>query len=125
MFYTFTTLLFFGMLIKFEFATDTYAVFNFNKEEVFMQYAMSGRFITGFIFKIFKSINISEKIIYALSYLLAVISTILSQYFLYKIIEDVKNKTIRILIPTLIIINLFSIELFMFIEKTDQVQKNF
>ena len=116
-FYTFTTLLFFGMLIKFEFATDTYAVFNFNKEEVFMQYAMSGRFITGFIFKIFKSINISEKIIYALSYLLAVISTILSQYFLYKIIEDVKNKTIRILIPTLIIINPFSIELFMFIEK--------
>ena len=105
------------MLIKFEFATDTYAVFNFNKEEVFMQYAMSGRFITGFIFKIFKSINISEKIIYALSYLLAVISTILSQYFLYKIIEDVKNKTIRILIPTLIIINPFSIELFMFIEK--------
>ena len=116
-FYTFITLLFFGILIKLEFATDTYAVFNFNKEEVFMQYAMSGRFITGFIFKILKSINISEKIIYALSYLLAVICAILSQYFLYKIIEDVKNKTIRILIPTLIIINPFSIELFLFIEK--------
>ena len=57
MFYTFTTLLFFGMLIKFEFATDTYAVFNFNKEEVFMQYAMSGRFITGFIFKIFNKLQ--------------------------------------------------------------------
>lgn len=116
-FYTFITLLFFGILIKLEFATDTYAVFNFNKEEVFMQYAMSGRFITGFIFKIFKSINISEKIIYVLSYLLAVICAILSQYFFYKIIEDVKNKTIRILIPTLIIINPFSIELFLFIEK--------
>ena len=57
-FYIFITALFFGVLIKFEFATDTYAVFNFNKEEVFMQYAMSGRFITGFIFKILKSINI-------------------------------------------------------------------
>ena len=117
-FYTFITLLFFGILIKLEFATDTYAVFNFNKEEVFMQYAMSGRFITGFIFKILKSINISEKLIYSLSYLLAVICTILSQYFLYKIIEEVvKNKVIRILIPTLIIINPFSIELFLFIEK--------
>ena len=51
-FYTFITLLFFGVLIKFEFATDTYAVFNFNKEEVFMQYAMSGRFITGLTLKI-------------------------------------------------------------------------
>ena len=46
------------MLIKLEFATDTYAVFNFNKEEVFMQYAMSGRFITGIIFKFFKLINV-------------------------------------------------------------------
>ena len=117
-FYIFITALFFGILIKLEFATDTYAVFNFNKEEAFMQYAMSGRFITGFIFKIFKSINISEKLIYFLSYLLSVICTILSQYFLYKIIEkDVKNRGIRILIPTLIIINPFSIELFLFIEK--------
>ena len=49
---------------------------------------------------------------------MAIISTILSQYFLYKIIEeDVKNKVIRILIPTLIIINPFSVELFLFIEK--------
>ena len=117
-FYIFITALFFGILIKLEFAIDTYAVFNFNKEEAFMQYAMSGRFITGFIFKIFKSINISEKLIYFLSYLLSVICTILSQYFLYKIIEkDVKNRGIRILIPTLIIINPFSIELFLFIEK--------
>lgn len=117
-FYTFITLLFFGILIKLEFATDTYAVFNFNKEEVFMQYAMSGRFITGFIFKILKSINISEKIIYTLSYLFAVICAIFSQYFLYKIIEtDVKSKALKILIPTLIIINPFSIELFLFIEK--------
>lgn len=117
-FYIFITALFFGILIKLEFATDTYAVFNFNKEEAFMQYAMSGRFITGFIFKIFKSINISEKLIYFLSYLLSVICTILSQYFLYKIIEkDVKNRGIRILSPTLIIINPFSIELFLFIEK--------
>lgn len=117
-YYILITFLFFGILIKFEFATDTYAVFNFNKEEVYMQYAMSGRFITGFIFEIFKSINTSEKLIYALSYLLAIISTILSQYFFYKIIEeDVKNKGIRILIPTLIIINPFSVELFLFIEK--------
>ena len=106
------------MLIKLEFATDTYAVFNFNKEEVFMQYAMSGRFITGIVFKILKTISIPETILYKISFAFAFFCATLSQYILYKIIEkDVKNKWLKIMIPTLIIINPFSIELFLFIEK--------
>lgn len=117
-FYTFITLLFFGLLIKLEFATDTYAVFNFDKKAVFMQYAMSGRFVTGIVFKILKNINISEKLMYVLSYTLAIICTILSQYYLYEIVsKDVREKYLNLLIPTLIIINPFSIELFLFIEK--------
>ena len=117
-FYFIITIIFFGMLIKLEFATDTYAVFNFNKEEVFMQYAMSGRFITGIIFKFFKLINVPEIIMYELSFAFAVFCATLSQYILYKIIEKVvKSKLLKILIPTLIIINPFSIELFLFIEK--------
>ena len=71
-FYFIITIIFLGMLIKLEFATDTYAVFNFNKEEVFMQYAMSGRFITGIIFKFFKLINVPEIIMYELSFAFAV-----------------------------------------------------
>ena len=117
-FYFIITIIFFGMLIKLEFATDTYAVFNFNKEEVFMQYAMSGRFITGIIFKFFKLINVPEIIMYELSFAFAVFCATLSQYILYKRIEKVvKSKLLKILIPTLIIINPFSIELFLFIEK--------
>lgn len=117
-FYFIITIIFLGMLIKLEFATDTYAVFNFNKEEVFMQYAMSGRFITGIIFKFFKLINVPEIIMYELSFAFAVFCATLSQYILYKIIEKVvKSKLLKILIPTLIIINPFSIELFLFIEK--------
>lgn len=116
--YIFITLLFFGMLIKLEYATDTYAVFNFDKEAVFMQYAMSGRFITGIFLKIFKMIKISEHATYFVSYILAVFCAIFSQFFLYIIIEkDIKNKVLKIIIPTLIIINPFSIELFLFIEK--------
>ena len=117
-FYFIITIIFFGMLIKLEFATDTYAVFNFNKEEVFMQYAMSGRFITGIVFKILKTISIPETILYKISFAFAFFCATLSQYILYKIIEkDVKSKLLKILIPTLIIINPFSIELFLFIEK--------
>ena len=117
-FYFIITIIFLGMLIKLEFATDTYAVFNFNKEEVFMQYAMSGRFITGIVFKILKTISIPETILYKISFAFAFFCATLSQYILYKIIEkDVKSKLLKILIPTLIIINPFSIELFLFIEK--------
>ena len=117
-FYIFITALFFGILIKLEFATDTYAVFNFNKEEAFMQYAMSGRFITGLVFKIFKTINVSERLIYVLSYLIAIICTIICQCILYKMLsKDIRKKSFNFLIPILIIINPFSIELFLFIEK--------
>jgi len=116
--YFFVTVFFFGMLIKLEYATDTYAVFNFDKEAVYMQYAMSGRFITGTFLKIFKMIKISEHTMYYLSYILAMFGTIFSQFVLYLIIEkDIKSKLLKIIIPTLIIINPFSIELFLFIEK--------
>ena len=117
-FYTFITLLFFGILIKLEFATDTYAVFNFDKNAVFMQYAMSGRFITGLTLKILKFINVPERLIYVFSYVLAVICATISQSISYKIIaKDVRKKSFSLLIPTLVLINPFSIELFMFIEK--------
>jgi len=138
--YLFITIAFFGMLIKLEYATDTYAVFNFDKEAVYMQYAMSGRFITGVVLKFFKIINISEKLMYEISYLLAILCAVLSQFILYKIIrkldvhiteqpyeskgynfvsseKDTKSNVLKIIIPTLIIINPFSIELFLFIEK--------
>ena len=138
--YLFITIAFFGMLIKLEYATDTYAVFNFDKEAVYIQYAMSGRFITGVVLKFFKMISISEKAIYTISYILAIFCAVSSQFILYKIIrkvdvqvtkqpykskgynfvaskKDIKSKVINIIIPTLIIVNPFSIELFLFIEK--------
>ena len=116
--YLLLTILFFGMLIKLEYATDTYSVFNFDKEAVFMQYAMSGRFITAVVLKFLKIANFSEYAFYLSSYILAIICATISQYKLYTTIgEDVENKALKIIIPTLIIINPFSIELFLFIEK--------
>lgn len=114
--YIVITILFFGMLIKMEYATDTYSVFNFNKEQIYIQYASSGRFITALVGSIIKVIKVPENIIYFLSYTFAIIFTVLSQVILYKTI-DIKLKLLKILIPTLIIINPFSIELFLFIEK--------
>ena len=119
------TLIFFGILVKMEYATDTYSVFNFNADQIYVQFASSGRFITALIGKFIKQINMPEIGIYVFSYILAIICMITSQYKLYKIIEkSIKKQTpeklntaIHILLPTLIIINPFSIELFLFIEK--------
>ena len=117
-FYGIITLTFFGILIKLEYATDTYSVFNFSKEEVYTQFAMLGRFITAIIFKTIKIIKMPEQVIYFTSWIVAIICAFFSQYKLYKIIEkDIKNKILKLIIPTLIIINPFSIELFLYIEK--------
>ena len=116
--FLFSTIIFFGILIKLEYATDTYAVFNFNAEQIYAQFAASGRFITAVIGKIIKLTNISEQTIYICSYILAIVSAILSQMKLYDIIKkDVKYESLRLIIPILIVLNPFSIELFLFIEK--------
>ncbi len=117
-FYFFISVLFFGLLFKIEYATDTYSVFNFDKQAIFNQYAMSGRFISAVVGKIVKTLNLSEQAIYLGSYVLAMTCAVFSQYLLYTIIEkNVENNIIRLIIPTLIIINPFSIELFLYIEK--------
>lgn len=117
-FYIIATIFFFGILVKLEYATDTYAVFNFDSNEIYMQYAMLGRFVTAIVGKIIKIIKLSEKNIYLFSYGLALICTILSEFKLYKIIEkDVKSAVLKLLIPPLVVANFFSIELFLFIEK--------
>ena len=116
-FYTCITLFFFGMLIKMGYATDTYQVFNWNGEQVYSQFASSGRFVTAIVGKIVKDINLSEQLIYVGSFILAIIFTILSQFKLNLIIEkDIKSHALQLILPTLIIINPFSIELFLFIE---------
>ena len=56
-----------------DYATDTYAVFNFDKDQIFNQFAMSGRFITAYIGKIVKILNISEEKIFIGSSILALI----------------------------------------------------
>ncbi len=100
------------------YALDTYSVFNFSKDEVFNQFASSGRFITAFIGKFIKILNISETGIYLGSSFLALLFLILSIFKLNYIIKnDIKNKFIRILISFIIIINPFSIELWLYIEK--------
>lgn len=117
-FFSIVTILFFGVLVRVEFATDTYAVCNFSAKALFEQFASSGRFVTAIIGAILKLLNIKNETMYIYSFILAIICMIISQYKLYKIIKiDVKNNILSKIIPILIVLNPFSVELFLFIEK--------
>lgn len=112
------TLLFFGMFVKMDFATDTYAVIGNDKAEILSNFLRSGRFITAFFFSIFKALPINVVVVYRISYIVAIISITLSMYKLYKLIENkIKPDCLSIVISVLLIINPFSIEEMMYIEK--------
>lgn len=112
------TSLFFGTLLKLDFATDTYEVFEKSGKEMLMHFISSGRFLTGIAYVSAKMLNLDNNIAYMLSFILAIFSITVSTYKLNKIFsKDIKNNTISSLVSILIIINVFSIELFLYIEK--------
>lgn len=116
--YIVVTIMFFGIFIAQEFALDSYATYTFNIKELYNQFAPCGRFLIIITGTFLKLMNISDKTSYFLSYALAMVCMILSQYKLFNLIKkDVKNRNLQILIPILLVLNIFSIELFLFIEK--------
>ncbi len=112
------TLLFFGSFIRMEFATDTYNVFGTPAKEIISHFLLSGRMVTALWYAIVKFMHMGNLAIYLSSFAIAIISCTLSLYKLYKIIKlDIKSDIISIILSTAIIINPFSIELFLFLEK--------
>lgn len=113
------TLIFFGIFILMQYAPDTYFVFSSTTDKVIQQFFSCGRFVTGVAAAIFKgSLNLKPIWIYNISYTFAIICTIASLYALYKLVNrDIKNKTICVILSTLVVINIFSFELFVYIEK--------
>ncbi len=113
------TILFFGVFCKFQYAPDTYGVFTNTLKNTVLHFFSCGRFITGIASYFSMGIlNLGNYYVYMLSYLVAVITTIISLFRLNKLIKkEIKNDIVSIIISTLIIINPFSIELFMYIEK--------
>lgn len=112
------TIVFFGIFIKMDFTTDTYSVLNSMPKEIFMHFMLSGRFITAFCWGVVNVLNLSDNIIYIISYLMAILCITFAIYELFELINaKVKNNLVSLLISVITIINPFSIELFMYIEK--------
>lgn len=110
-------LIFFGIFIKPEYALDTYVILN-NPVKHIIGALSQGRFIKGLFYVFILNNGMSFSIKYIVSYILAMLCTILSIYKLHNIIsKNIKDKIISLIISTLIIINPFSIELMLFYEK--------
>ena len=117
--YSAISLIFFGTFIKLDFATDTYA-FMYNSVDDFLgTFLGNGRIIAGIFGTLFKLIpGVSIQVVCLFSFLVGIISLILSLCVLDGLVNKVvKNNILCKLITTLIIINPFIIELFLFIEK--------
>lgn len=111
------TLVFFGIFLKMDYATDTYQVLMSDTKDIVGHFLLSGRIVTAIWYKI-SSVIFSDYKTYLVSFLIAILACTLALYKLYNIIkEDVKNDLLAMLISTVIIINPFSIELFLYIEK--------
>lgn len=111
-------IIFFGMFFKLEYATDTYTVFENSTKVTVEHFFTSGRFVTGICQMIVRLLHFGNTFTYLLSFVLAIICLSISIYKLFKIfIKDINNTCISMLISVLILINVFSIELFLYIEK--------
>ena len=113
------TILFFGVFCVMQYAPDTYSVFATNLTDIVSHFFSCGRIVTGAVLYIVRGLlNIGNYGTYLLSYGFAILCTIISLYKLNKLVnQEIKNNVVSILISTLIIINPFSIELFVYIEK--------
>ena len=105
-------LLFFGIFLRTEFATDTYSRMDMTMQENLNDFIQNGRYLTAIWWGIVTVLNLGINEIYLSSYLIAIISLVFSIYKLFRIINDsINNDKLAFLLSIFIIINPFSIEL--------------
>lgn len=116
--FIFVALIFFGTLNKLEFATDTYCVFATPIKQYCEHFLYSGRFISAFSLACAGVLKLKPETMYVVSFCIAIISTIIAMNKLYNVFKkEFDNEICNIISVILVIINVFSIELYLFLEK--------
>lgn len=118
-YYFVATLLFFGIFMKLDFATDTYADIAVAPSETVAVFLRAGRPFTALATAVFAFIGVGIRVINFLSFLLAIFSLAFALYLLERLIRThlVANSVWAFLLPLLLVLNPFIIEYFMFVEK--------
>ena len=117
--FTIIAIVFFGALCKLQYAPDTYSVFTNELMSSVKHFLSCGRIVTAVAaYGVMGILKLSSEWTYILSYVFAVICIIIALYRLNKLIQkDIKNHILSAIRATLILINPFSLELFLYIEK--------
>lgn len=112
-------LLFFGTNIYFSLSTDTYYALQNGFDDVAKDmFSRNGRPIIAFIYEFFYIIKIPYTYFYYISTALALIFLVLSLWIIQKKLADLAiSENRRIVISCALIINIFIVEYFMFLEK--------
>jgi hypothetical protein len=117
-FFALVVLAFFGVLIQRENAIDTYSVFTNNAGDSAAHFIGDGRFITAFFTLVCSKLHLGDNTIYIISTIVAFIALIASLYVFNSIIkEHIKNEWLSRALSVITILNVFIIELLLFIEK--------
>lgn len=112
------SLLFFGTLSGLEFATDSFVFFTSKSYDYAKIFASSGRLVSALFTIIVTFFSLNDTAIYTIMYILAILATTLATYKLYNILrENIENRIARSIVSIIAIINLFVIELYLFLEK--------
>lgn len=116
--YSLISLLFFGIFSKIEFATDTYCVFAKQASEMISHFLTQGRFVTALVHFVVTSLKLDNTVVYMMSFISSIICLVLSLFILDKIFsKKCNNKIILPIAIILTVLNIFSIELYLFLEK--------
>ena len=117
-FFALVVLAFFGILIQRENAIDTYSVFTTNAGDSAAHFIGDGRFVTAFFTLVCAKLHLGDNTIYIISTVVAFIALISSLYVFNSIIkEHIKNEWLTRALSVITILNVFIIELLLFIEK--------
>ena len=115
--YLLVVITFFGIFISMNYSVDTYLLLASPKMGYIREFISSGRIITSLFFLIMGVLHLPHYLMYLMSFILAITITTLTIYELNSVLEKyIKNKLLALLLPILIIINPFVIELWLFIE---------
>lgn len=114
---TLLILLYFGVDLSIEFATDTYPTFMHSDIWEYMLFT-NGRIVNGIIYYLFTVAALPATVVYSISYISALLFLDLSiciyGHILYKVRKDA---FLSAFLAFIIIVNPFSIEYFLYIEK--------
>jgi len=117
--YLLIVLIFFGTFIRPNYTLDTYADVMTNPYDILRNFLQSGRFITAIGFVVFRGLHINVEVVDLLSFVLALIAIVAALYVLEELFRQklIRQSTWSFVLPLLIILNPFIVELFLYVEK--------